>query len=107
MLIHVNDTYLVICLSIANQGVQTTAYMALDVILDVKIVIAIYLTEPVLHADKDGKGTRVKRVQIHDHLNQLIQLVNFDHLLSIYFFQFIWRYIFSLSNHFRPSVVVS
>lgn len=68
MLIHVNHTYLVICLSIANQGVQTTAYMALDVILDVqstvKIAIAKYLTELVLHADKDGKETRVKQVQI-------------------------------------------
>lgn len=68
MLIHVNHTYLVICLSIANQGVQTTAYMALDVILDVqstvKIAIAKYLTELVLQADKGGKETRVKQVQI-------------------------------------------
>lgn len=68
MLLHVNHTYLVICLSIANQGVQTTAYMALGVLMDVqstvKIDIATYKTEPVLHADKDGKGTRVKQVKI-------------------------------------------
>lgn len=68
MLIHVEHTYLVICLSIANQDVQTTASMALDVILDVqstvKIAIATYKTELVLHADKDGKETLVKQVQI-------------------------------------------
>lgn len=68
MLIHVYHTYLVFCLLIAKQDVQTTACMALDVIQDVqstvKIAIATYLTELVLHADKDGKATRVKQVQI-------------------------------------------
>lgn len=68
MLLHVNHAYLIFCLSIANQDVQTTASMAQGVILNVqstvKIVIATYKTELALHADKDGKETLVKQVQI-------------------------------------------
>lgn len=56
--------------------------------INVKIAIATYKTELVLHADKGGKGTLVKQVQICNHLNQLIRLVKFDHLLTISFSPF-------------------
>lgn len=72
--------------------------MVMDVILNVqstvKIAFVTYKPELVLHADQDGKGTLVKKVQLCNHVTKLIQLT-VVHFLSVHY-----ALICSLANHF-------
>lgn len=49
--------------------------MVMDVILNVqstvKIAFVTYKPELVLHADQDGKGTLVKKVQLCNHVTKI------------------------------------
>lgn len=76
--------------------------MVMDVILNVQLTVKIafvtYKPELVLHADQDGKGTLVKKVQLCNHVTQLIQLT------VVIFYQSIMRSSVHLPTIFRQYV---